>query len=214
MKLKNLFYQLIKANNSFLITLFIIILTLTIYYVGFKSYLFGWDISVNDTPKVNYTIQKQNSIPSVFQSQIDQYETIKRDNYELHLQKMEIEAEVAKVEAFFSVYTGGAVMKGYGRILVEQARACGGDYRILVGIAGNESGLGRSPYKLYNPFGYLDNTQYESWEQSLTKLSCVISQRFIAPCKGDLRCIVQNYGGPETDQERWIQNVRWFMSHV
>jgi hypothetical protein len=124
----------------------------------------------------------------------------------------QIQKEITKVRSFFESY--GAVMTGYEEILVRKAHECGGDYRVLVGIAGNESGLGRIPYNLYNPFGYLDGMTYSSWEESLNKLSCVISQRFIKPCGVDLQCIINKYGGPDTDQAKWIRNVSWFMNQV
>jgi hypothetical protein len=128
------------------------------------------------------------------------------------LEEQQILKEIEKVRSFFSSY--GAVMSGYEEILVRRAHECGGDYRVLVGIAGNESGLGRIPYNLYNPFGYLDGMTYASWEESLNKLSCVISQRFIKPCASDLQCIINKYGGPDTDQAKWIRNVSWFMNQV
>jgi hypothetical protein len=124
----------------------------------------------------------------------------------------QIQREIAKVKSFFESY--GAVMTGYEEILVRKAHECGGDYRVLVGIAGNESGLGRIPYNLYNPYGYLDGMTYSSWEESLNKLSCVISQRFVKPCGVDLQCIINKYGGPDTDQAKWIRNVSWFMNQV
>lgn len=128
------------------------------------------------------------------------------------LLEMELQDRIRRVEAFFDSY--GSIMKGYGEIIVRQANACGGDWRVLVGIAGNESGLGRIPYKLYNPYGYLDGMQYSGWQESLTKLSCTISQRFIRPCNADLYCIINRYGGPDTDKPRWVSNVSWFMNQL
>ncbi|RMD76886.1 hypothetical protein D6810_02700 [Candidatus Dojkabacteria bacterium] len=163
------------------------------------------------TPNIS---KKDNKINMFSQSMIDKYKNVLyKEKKEERIRKV-LDEQIDRVEKFFSRYNGGSVMKGYGRIIVERAYACGGDYRILVGIAGIESGLGRVPYKLYNPFGYLDNVQYESWEHALTVLSCAISKRFIAPCKGDLGCIIQRYGGPDTDREKWIRNVSWFMSQV
>lgn len=120
--------------------------------------------------------------------------------------------QIYKVQAFFINYN--SPMQGYEEIIVRKAHECGGDYAILVGIAGNESGLGKIPYKKYNPYGYLDGIEYSGWEESLTKLSCVISQRFIMPCSGDLACIVRKYAGPVDDQELWIRNVSWFINQV
>lgn len=124
----------------------------------------------------------------------------------------ERQAKIDKVEAFFASY--GAELQGYGHILVDQAEACGGDFRVLVGLAGSESGLGRVMYKKYNPFGYLDGVQYPNLEEALTTLSCKISQQHIAPCGTDLQCLAARYAGPADDKSEFIGNVRWFMEQV
>lgn len=120
--------------------------------------------------------------------------------------------QIAKVEAFFAAY--GAPMAGYGSILVDQAAACGGDYRVLVGIAGSESGLGRIPVLSYNPFGYLDGVQYASWTDALTSLSCKVSRQHIAPCGTDLQCLVRRYAGPSDDAQHFVDKVMWFFQQV
>lgn len=124
------------------------------------------------------------------------------------------QAQIDKVESFFASYTGGAVLKGYGDIIVDQADKCGGDYRVLVGIAGSESGLGRVMYKKYNPYGYLNGVQYGSLEEALTDLSCKISQQHIAPCGTDLWCLGRRYAGPGDDLSHFVSKVRWFMEQV
>lgn len=123
-----------------------------------------------------------------------------------------IAEQTAKVHSFFVRYNSPLV--GYEEIIVRKSAECGGDYAVLVGIAGNESGLGKIPYKKYNPYGYLDGIEYSGWEESLNKLSCVISQRFIAPCNGDLTCIINKYAGPADDKDLWIKNVTWFINQV
>lgn len=104
--------------------------------------------------------------------------------------------------------------QGLGFIIVDAAARCGGDYKTLLAIAGNESGFGRIPYKLYNPFGYLNGVTYSGWEEALDFLSCRISQQYIAPCNNDLYCIVKNYAGPTDDKERWVYNINWFRNQI
>ncbi|MCA9379477.1 hypothetical protein KC640_03545 [Candidatus Dojkabacteria bacterium] len=119
---------------------------------------------------------------------------------------------IDRVRAFFERY--GSPMAPYVEILVDQSYACGGNYRVLVGIAGSESGLGKVPYKLYNPFGYLNGVQYASWEEALTDLSCKISQQHISKCGEDLRCLALRYAGPSDDLNLFISKVAWFMGQV
>jgi hypothetical protein len=124
----------------------------------------------------------------------------------------EFKTKVEKAEALLRRYN--SVMQGYGELIVRRAEECGGDYRVIMAIAGNESGFGRIPYKLYNPFGYLDGVQYSGWEESLNFLSCRIAERFLKPCNNDLVCIINKYGGHDTDKEQWIRNIQWFINQL
>lgn len=126
--------------------------------------------------------------------------------------RMEIEQNTQRIEAILARYN--SPMQGYGHIIASKAYECGGDFRVLTAIAGNESGFGRIPYKLYNPYGYLDGVQYSGWEESLNFLSCVISRRFLKPCNNDLVCIISTYGGPDTDKERWVRNIQFFINQI
>ncbi len=132
---------------------------------------------------------------------------------ELQLQqKANRDAAVLRVRNFLFAY--GSNMEPYAEILVDQSIACGGDYRILIGIAGSESGLGRSNYKLYNPFGYLDGVQYGSYEEALTILSCKISTQHISKCGTDIYCLAKRYSGPDTDINLFVSKVTWFANQV
>lgn len=124
----------------------------------------------------------------------------------------EIEHNTQKIEAILARYN--SPMQGYGHIIARKAYECGGDYRVLTAIAGNESGFGRIPYKLYNPYGYLDGVQYSGWDTALEFLSCVISQRFLKPCNNDLACIIRTYGGSDTNKEQWIRNIQFFINQI
>jgi hypothetical protein len=119
---------------------------------------------------------------------------------------------INKVESYFRLY--GSSLVGYGHIFVDQSEQCGGDYRVLVGIAGSESGLGRINVLKYNPFGYLDGVQYSSQEEALTILSCRISQQHIAPCGQDLYCLGRRYAGPSDDLDHFVSKVAFFFDQV
>jgi hypothetical protein len=207
-----MFEKLLKKR----ITIFFVFTSLVVVSI-LSLGIFMWVIIINS---VNSPVLYKKTINSVeatishpvTNELIEAAKEEKRIKDEAIRKEAEIQDRIARAENLLRSY--GSVMVGYGEIIVRQADACGGDYRILLGIAGNESGLGRIPYKLYNPYGYLDGVQYAGWNESLTYLSCVISQRFIAPCAGDLYCIINKYGGPDTDKEKWIRNVTWFMNQV
>jgi hypothetical protein len=127
----------------------------------------------------------------------------------------ERQEKIDRIEALFARYN--SPMQEYAELVFRRVEDCGSgtaDYRILVAIAGNESGFGRVPYKLYNPYGYLDGKQYADWNDSLTFLSCVITQRFIVPCENDLTCIINKYAGPSDDKSQWIRNVTYFINQL
>lgn len=127
----------------------------------------------------------------------------------------ERQEKINRIEDLFARYN--SPMQGYAELVFRRVEDCSNgeaDYRVLIGIAGNESGLGRVPYKLYNPYGYLDGKQHADWNDSLTFLSCVITQRFIVPCNNDLTCIINKYAGPSDDKSQWIRNVTYFINQL
>lgn len=122
------------------------------------------------------------------------------------------QSQIDKVESYFRQY--GSPLVGLGHIFVDKSEECGGDYRVLVGIAGSESGLGRINVLKYNPFGYLNGVQYESQQQALEILSCIVSQQHISKCGIDLNCLVKRYAGPQDDPQLFINKVAFFMRQV
>lgn len=119
---------------------------------------------------------------------------------------------IDRMEQIFVNY--GGYMSGLADNLYDNAVACGGDPALLFAIAGNESGFGRIPYKLYNPFGYLDGRQYASWEESINYLSCKISTQHLAPCGNEVNCVINRYGGSDTNKEQWVRNINWFRRQI
>lgn len=127
-----------------------------------------------------------------------------------YIKEEEIKYKVYLIEVLLERYN--SPMKGLGRLMYDRTTECGGDYKVVVAIAGNESGFGRIPYKLYNPFGYLDGVQYDSFEHAVDVISCKIAERFLKPCNNDLTCVIRTYGGHDTNREQWISNISYFMS--
>lgn len=191
-----------------------ITIILTFVTIGFLFYKYSEEERITFNPSVSYI----SSVTYKPQLEFFPIDPVKDSINKLKVeQKQKIEAQerqarIDKIEALFKRYN--APMQTYGELVYKRAEECGGDYRVLVGIAGNESAFGRVPYKLYNPYGYLDGKQYADWNDSLTFLSCVISQRFLAPCNNDLRCIINKYAGPSDDKEQWIRNVTYFINQL
>jgi len=130
----------------------------------------------------------------------------------MEIKKATYDNNVARAEAILSKYS--SPFSGLGYILVQKTEECGGDFRVLLAIAGNESGFGRIPYKSYNPFGYLNGVQYSGWEESLSVLSCKIAQQYLVPCNNSPECIVRKYAGPSDDKDKWVRNINWFINQI
>lgn len=199
-------YYFSHIVTSTLVIIAVMLISLSYLWVNNVTALNkGYQIKITDEDVTN-------ALHIVSQQKIDEARIEKQKRDQAAKKEADIMAWTAKVESYFRAY--GSPMVGYGEIIVRKAVECGGDYKILVGIAGNESGLGKIPYKKFNPYGYLDGVQYTGWSESLNKLSCVISQRFIVPCKGDLYCIIRKYGGPGDNKDLWVRNVSFFMAQV
>lgn len=166
-------------------------------------------------PKVRYSLQSDTAAPGTSPQiipEIKQEIETKRFQKISEIEEKVLEEKAAKIEALFARYN--SPMTGLGRLIINRATECGGDYKIVVAIAGNESGFGRVPYKLYNPFGYLDGVQYANWEDAVNQISCKIAKGFLKPCNNDLTCIIRTYGGDDTDKPKWISNITYFMSQL
>lgn len=112
--------------------------------------------------------------------------------------------EVAIAKDFLS--KRNSPMTPYAEIIVDTARRCGGDYRILLAIAEVESGSGRKPYLKYNPFGYLNKVRYASWASALTDLSCKISKQYILVYGTDFWRMAKRYTG-QAEPVSWSGKV-------
>lgn len=166
-------------------------------------------------PKIRYSLQSDTAAPNTSPQiipEIKQEIETKRFQKISEIEEKVLEEKSARVEALFARYN--SPMAGLGRLIINRATECGGDYKIVVAIAGNESGFGRVPYKLYNPFGYLDGVQYANWEDAVNQVSCKIAKEFLKPCNNDLTCIIRTYGGDDTDKPKWISNITYFMSQL
>ncbi|MBN1915634.1 glucosaminidase domain-containing protein [Candidatus Dojkabacteria bacterium] len=101
-------------------------------------------------------------------------------------------------------------MADYANIIVEKAESCGADYKIIVAIAGNESGYGRIAYKEYNPYGYLNKVQYTGWDTSLSDLTCKVAK--YTNKYSDIYTLGKAYGAHNPEQ--WAKNINWHLSQI
>ncbi len=101
-------------------------------------------------------------------------------------------------------------MAPFAGTIIEEAESCGANYRIIVAIAGNESGYGRVSYKLYNPYGFLNGVQYAGWEASLSDLTCKVAK--YTNKYTDIYTLGKVYGAHNPEQ--WAKNINWHLSQI
>ena len=139
--------------------------------------------------------------------------TTEKSKYSLTLddkkEELILKEKASKIE--YQISRFGGHMAGLGELIIKRAEECGGDYKIIAAIAGNESGFGKKPYMKYNPFGYLNKKQYTSFEEATYELACQISKQFLVPCENDLNCIVSKYAGTVDDHKQWVNSIHWFV---
>jgi hypothetical protein len=197
---------------------FILILILIAIIFSLSFFALRFDVLTIFAGTNEVTFQRKSEISTNFQplsemnDLLSSHKALKMEELKKIEKEREIAEAIASVESLFRSYN--SPMAGLGETIVRRADECGGDYKLLVAIAGNESGFGRIPYKLYNPFGYLDGVQYSSWYEAVNYLSCKISVQHLAPCNNDVACVVVRYGGSDTDREKWIRNIQWFMNQL
>ncbi len=120
--------------------------------------------------------------------------------------------QISRVKRLFNSY--GSPLVGYEELIVDRSEECGADFKVIVGIAGSESGLGKINYKRYNPFGYLDGVQYPDQETALYELICKISANHLSFCGSDLQCLVNRYAGPGDNANHFVSKVQWFINQL
>jgi len=98
--------------------------------------------------------------------------------------------------------------------ILEASERCGVDYKLVVSIAGYESGYGKKPVKKYNPFGWLNGVQYGSWDEAVSDIICDFGSMYSAKGLHDPHQIVQIYVGGNGDKENWANTVTALMKKV
>jgi len=79
-------------------------------------------------------------------------------------------------------------------LLINTSNASGIDYKLIVAIAGTESGFCRVNYMGYNCFGYLNSVHYSSFDSAIRNLIPLISQNYIRKFGTNFKAFAAAYG--------------------
>lgn len=91
------------------------------------------------------------------------------------------------------------------------------DWRLLVGIAGNESLFGRvTPYNCYNAWGWGIHSRgtlcFSSWEEGIEKVAKGIKEKYIDQGLTTIELIMTRYAPVSVaNGYPWADKVKWFM---
>jgi len=124
--------------------------------------------------------------------------------------------EVQQIDAF--LHKNGSPMVGLGNVFVAAGRKYGVDPRLVVGIAGAESTLGKYAYRPYNAWGWGGRAghSFGSWEESIAQVTKGLRDGYISQGRTTPATIVSKYAPSSdgNDEAQWASNVGHFMKQL
>lgn len=124
--------------------------------------------------------------------------------------------EVQQIDAF--LHKNGSPMAGLGNVFVAAGKKYGVDPRLVVGIAGAESSLGKYAYRPYNAWGWGGRAghSFGSWEESIAQVTKGLRDGYISQGRTTPAAIVSKYAPSSdgNDEAQWASNVGHFMKQL
>ena len=126
----------------------------------------------------------------------------------------EISEKAKEVEAFILSQNGSPMFASEAQTSIDKANECGVDYKLMIAIAGYESGYGRKPMKKYNPYGWKNGKTYSSFKEAISEITCQFGNRYIKKGLDTVKEISNIYLGPTGNHDAWIKNVSYIKSQI
>lgn len=124
-------------------------------------------------------------------------------------------SEKAKaVEAFILSQNGSPMFASEAQTSIDKANECGVDYKLMIAIAGYESGYGRKPMKKYNPYGWRNGKTYSTFKDAISEITCQFGDKYIKKGLDTVREISNIYLGADGNHDAWIKNVTYIRSQI
>ena len=214
---------LIKSDTSLIVRiflLFIVFLLLTSLTIGSWININTQQNPVLRKPEISSatvlgvdTQALSSELPLPDAEEIEEAEAIKIEQERIKAEEERLrklrQTKIDKLQGYLASI--GSPMAPYAFVVIDETEKCGADYRLITAIAGNESGYGRVPYKLYNPYGFLNDTQYSGWEQALGVLTCKVAN-YTNKYGSNLVTLGKVYGAH--NYEQWAKNINWHLSRI
>lgn len=222
---KNFLKDILNFAKSDL-ELFIRFTLLLFIFIALTLITFSFWLQDNaNTNKIAYSIDNEPSVlgisnefltgpelPAPNIAEIESAESIKVEQDRIKTEEERKRKEQKEKADRLAVYLSsiGSPMAEHSLVIIQETEKCGADYKIIVAIAGNESGYGKVSYKLYNPFGYLNGVQYPGWEIALQDLTCKVAK--FTNKYTDIYTLGKIYGAHNPEQ--WAKNINWHLSRI
>jgi len=126
----------------------------------------------------------------------------------------EISEKAKEVEAFILSQNGSPMFASEAQTSIDKANECGVDYKLMIAIAGYESGYGRKPMKKYNPYGWKNGKTYSSFKEAISEITCQFGNKYIKKGRDTVEEISNIYLGKQGNHDAWIKNVSYIRSRV
>jgi flagellum-specific peptidoglycan hydrolase FlgJ len=125
-----------------------------------------------------------------------------------------ISEKAKQVEAYILSQNGSPMFASEAQTAIDKANECGVDYKLMIAIAGYESGYGRKPMKKYNPYGWRNGKTYNSFKEAISEITCQFGNKYIKKGLDTVREISNIYLGSDGNHDAWIKNVTYIKSQI
>ncbi len=131
------------------------------------------------------------------------------------LEVIPVISEKAKsVEAFILSKNGSPMFASEAQTMIDKGNECGVDYKLMIAIAGYESGYGRKPIKKYNPYGWKNGKTYTTFKDAISEITCQFGNKYIKKGLDTVKEISNIYLGKDGNHDSWIKNVTYIRNQV
>ncbi len=128
------------------------------------------------------------------QAKIDQVESFYKELEKKTSRAKEREKSITRLVNYLRSQGSPVANRKLAEQIISTSERSGGDYKMIVAIAGVESGFCRANYKKYNCFGYLNNVQYSSFEMAFAALIPKISREYVRVYGTNFKAFAKAYG--------------------
>lgn len=133
-------------------------------------------------------------------SEVDKFYQDLSKKIQLQKQKAaEREGKIQKLAKYLKAQGSPLGNPKFAKLIIELSEQSGVDYKIIMAIAGEESGFCIAPYYIngknsHNCFGYLNGKSYASYEEAFSRLVPQIAKQYVKKYGTNFLALAKAYG--------------------